>query len=223
MSGDLFAHFTPHVICGVFTNAALAAIFTTLSIFVLCCTPITIIPGYLQIGLEMIYNFIKDQLGPKHERYIVLMFTLFLYICVANLLSMMPIVFPVTSHFFANLAFSLPVFLVMIYEGFVRNFSTYINHFLIPGVPNAISPMVALIELFSFCLRPITLALRLCITITIGHLLLNIFSSIAAQFGDLGVLGLPVLILITLIEFFIAILQAGIFTLLCCIYIAEIK
>jgi F-type H+-transporting ATPase subunit a len=73
--------------------------------------------------------------------------------------------------------------------------------------------------------RPISLSVRLFANMTVGHIIMKIFAgfviSLGAFFVVPGLVPFSVLVGISALEFFVAALQAYIFTILSCIYLND--
>lgn len=119
--------------------------------------------------------------------------------------------------------------------GFAKNGLKFFLLFWPTGAPLVMRPVVGLIELFSFMLRPITLALRLFGNMLGGHVALKVFAGFVvtlgamAAGGGLGLLGIPgaalsmgLVVGLTALEFLVAFLQAFVFAVLTCIYLNDV-
>ena len=214
--------FVPSIIFGTFTDAALACCLVSFIIFAMSMIRINVTPNTFQLPIEMSYNFVLSQLGENNTKYAGFMMTIFWYILIANLIGIIPCVFSITSYITCNFVIAMSVFLCLLYEGLILHTRSFIQHFFIPGIPFYISPFLACIELIVFILRPIILTFRLCLTVTAGHILLEIFSSIADTLGSVGPMMLLGIVPILFIEILISLIQAMVFTMLSCMYIKEI-
>ena len=151
---------------------------------------------------------------------------LFLFILWYNIIGMVPEVLTLTSFLvlpsFISIFFFSSAFLFAI----VQNKFFFIKGFLPKGVPTWISFFLFVIELISYFIRVLSLAVRLFINILAGHLLLKIFSIIICiliQFVNqvfvLSIFLNFILIAFIFLEYAAALLQAVVLTSLVAIYI----
>jgi len=175
----------------------------------------------------MINNLVLDIMGNKGKKFFPFIFTLFLFILFVNILGMVPGFFTVTSHIAVTGVLSVIVLGVVVGVGLYRNGLKYFAHFAPAGVPLVMLLLIVPIEIISFLARPITLAVRLCGNMAAGHIVLKIFASFIVMLSGTGLLSLlgflpfSVLVGLNALEFFVAFLQAYIFTTLTCIYLSE--
>ena len=195
-----------------------------------------LVPRGFQNLAELAYNFVRnniavDVIGPEGAKYANYLASLFFFIFFCNLLEIVPgINFPVTSRMAIPAALALLTYIVFNVVGIMKQGPVkYFKDTLFPpGVPLAIKPLLALIELFSvFVIRPLTLAIRLLANMMAGHVLLTIFFLFSADFVTLEVslpLGLVtalVAAVLIVFELLVISIQAYIFTMLSAFYIAE--
>jgi F-type H+-transporting ATPase subunit a len=204
-------------------------------IFMLLATSkLSIIPGRMQAAAEYLHEFVANMLheniGPEGKKYVPLVFTLFIFVLVANLLGMVPFVgaFTSTSHIAVTFGLAAIVFLVVLAVGFYKHGLHFFSLFVPKGVPIYISWFVVIIEFLSFLSRPFTLAIRLFANMTAGHVLMKVFGGFVVGIGAAG--GLMSLgaifpfvtnIALTGLELLIAVVQAYVFALLTSIYLND--
>jgi len=191
-----------------------------------------IIANRWSIGTESIYgsivNIVRDQIGPVNEIYVPLIFTLFYFILLNNLVGMIPYSFTPTSHLVLTLSLSLTIFIAVTIIGFQQHGLKYFAYFVPAGTPLPLVPIIVLFEFISYLARAISLGLRLGANIIAGHVLLKIISTFTWQIIIAG----PILLLISIIpllfltalaalELGVAILQAYVFTVLTCSYLKD--
>jgi F-type H+-transporting ATPase subunit a len=193
----------------------------------------TLVPGRLQSLAEMSYEFVADTIGQtagkEGMRFFPFVFSLFIFVLVANLIGLVPFSFTVTSHIIVTFALAMAVILTVIVYGFMRHGTGFLRLFVPHGVPGYILPLVVVIEVISFLSRPISLSVRLFANMLAGHITLKVFAGFVTMLSaSLGVFGLAVGILplaltvaITALEFLVAFLQAYVFTILTCIYLND--
>ena len=153
--------------------------------------------------------------------------TLFTFIFVCNIWELIPLVqMPVNARMALPMFMAIVVWFVYIITGIRHQgfFGYFKNAAIPPGVPKAILPLVAFIELLGILItRPFALAVRLFANLLAGHLLLVTFAVITQALFTTTIIGgaLPLALLIFLMgfELLVAFLQAYIFTILAAVYI----
>ncbi|HVZ99042.1 MAG TPA: F0F1 ATP synthase subunit A [Caulobacterales bacterium] len=195
--------------------------------------PAALIPGRAQVVAESAYGFVrgmlKDAAGDEGvKRFFPLVFTLFMFIFVVNLLGMYPYAFAPTSQIVVTASMAIIVFSTVIVIGIAKNGLKFFKIFVPSGVPWYILWFVVLIEIISFFSRPLSHAIRLWANIFAGHLLLKVLAGFvpmmigvggAVAFGSVIPLGMTVAIYA--LEFLVAFLQAYVFAMLTCIYLND--
>ena len=191
-------------------------------------------PSGLTNLIEPFVTFIRDDvakpsIGPKYEKYMPLLMSLFFFILFNNLFGLIPI-FPGGSNVMGNISstiiLAVIVFLVVTFSG-NKNYWQHI--FWMPGVPLPIKILMAPIEFASIFIKPFTLLLRLFANITAGHVIIMTFVSLIFIFGNAGAsvggsvggafMAVPFVAFMNLLELLVSFLQAFIFTLLSALYI----
>jgi ATP synthase subunit 6 len=194
----------------------------------------TIIPNNWQSGVELLYGFIMDMvesmLGDEKTagKYFPFIFFLFSFILFANLVGMVPYSFCVTSHIAVTFTLGIIIWVGTTIIGFRTHGSHFFSRFMPSGAPFAIMPFLIGIELLSYVFTVISISVRLFANMMAGHSLLKILAGFAWAMLSAGVLGifgagvtLSVVLAITGLEFGIAFLQAYVFTMLSCMYLAD--
>jgi len=217
-----------------FTNVALYMFLSILACFAfltLAMSRKAVVPRRFQMSAEVLYNLVGNILesgaGEKARPFFPFIFSLFAFVFFCNLTGMFPRSTSVTSHVIVNLALSLTLFSVIIVTGFVRHGTHFLKLFMPPGVPLFAAPVMIFIEMFSFSVRPFSLSLRLFGNMLAGHLLLQVFASLAAGLLTAGWLAglsiFPLLgdIAVIAFEFFVAFLQAYIYAILASVYLHD--
>ena len=191
-----------------------------------------LVPGRLQSVSEMAYEFVasmlRDAAGSQGMRFFPFVFSLFIFILVANLFGMFPYFFTVTSSIIVTFAFAMMVILTVLIYGFWKNGLGFLNLFVPHGVPGILMPLVVAIEVISFLSRPISLSVRLFANMLAGHITLKVFAgfvvsmSAAGAVGTVGaILPLAMTVALTALEFLVAFLQAYVFAVLTCMYLND--
>lgn len=197
-----------------------------------------LIPGRLQSVAEIFYEFIADTvrgaIGPEGMKFFPYVFTLFIYILLANLLGLFPSVpgvshtFTTTSHIAVTLALGLLSISIVVIYGFYKNGFSFLKLFVPSGVPMWLLPLISLIEIVSFLSRPISLAIRLFANMLAGHIILKVFAGFIISllgaggvFAAIAIFPFLGIVAITLLEILVAFLQAYVFAILTCIYLND--
>lgn len=188
------------------------------------------VPSYYQSVVEMLYLFIvdivKQQAGVKAVKYFPLIFTIFLFILFSNLIGLVPENFTSTSHIIVTFTLSLSFNMGFLMLGFLTHGLSYLWFFVPSGAPKALLPLIVVIEVVSYCLRPFSLAIRLFANMMAGHTLLYILSSFVIALGKtkyfvLGLLPFVLVAAVVFLEIGIAFLQAYVFAILLTIYLND--
>ncbi len=218
-----------HGIDTTITNSALFMILCAVCVWLFFGVAMrkgAMVPGRLQALAEVVYGFVHEivgeNAGKEGLKYFPFMFTVFLFIVGLNILGLLPYSFAPTSHVIVTLALGAVVFLFIVVVGIVRQGPIgFFKHFLPDGIPLWILPLLFVIEMVSFLSRPFSLAIRLAANIGAGHTLMKVMAGFVLPMGIFGVLPMSFLLFMNGLEFFVAILQAYVFTLLACLYLGE--
>jgi F-type H+-transporting ATPase subunit a len=191
-----------------------------------------LVPGRIQSIAELSYEFvasmIKSTAGSEGMRFFPLVFSIFMFICVSNVIGIIPYAFTVSSQIIVTAAMALFVFFLVLFYGLYRNGLKFFKLFVPSGVPIFIMPIVVPIEIISFFLKPISHSVRLFANMLAGHIALKVFAGFVAMLGAFGVVGwvgavlpLGLTIALTALELLVAFLQAYVFAILTCIYLND--
>lgn len=212
-----------------FTNASLYMLLSILSIiifFTASLKNIQIIPNKMQAAAEMLYEFISsvitDNAGVKGLEYMPLILSAFMFVLITNLFGMTPYGFTVTSHIAVTFFMAAMIFLICTLIGFYKHGLHFLSLFLPQGTPLWLAPLMIIIELFTYLARPFTLSIRLAGNMVAGHVLMKVLASFVVGMGIyFGWIPLPLMIVLSGFEIFVAVLQAYIFTILTCVYLND--
>jgi len=218
-----------------FTNSALFMLIALVGLTLLlvgATRPRALVPGRLQSVAEMSYEFVTDMIGstagPEAMRFFPLVFSLFMFILVLNVMGLIPGAFTVTSHIIITVALALLVFFIVYGYGFWKHGLHFFNLFVPKGVPIFILPLIIAIEIMSHLSRPISHSVRLFANMLAGHITLKVFGAFVVMLGSIGVAGwlgavLPLIMVVALsaLELLVAFLQAYVFAILTCIYLND--
>ena len=185
----------------------------------------SLVPTRLQSICEMLYEFVRgmvlDNVGKEGLRYLPAIMTLFLFILLGNLIGMIPGTFTYTSHIVVTLFMGISVIIAVTVIGLARHGTHFLSLFAPSGVPMFIYPLLIPIEIVSYLIRPFSLAMRLAVNMTAGHIMMKTFAGFVLAMGVFGILPFLVAVGLTGLEIVIAFLQAYVFTVLSCIYLND--
>ena len=225
-----------------FTNSALFMALTLgcLWLFMLGGMKRELVPGRWQAAVETFTGFISNMMhtnvGPEGRKFTPYVFSLFMFILIANLIGMMPIgivpgwhAFTVTSHLTVTGVLAIVSFAIVLIVGFWRHGFHFFSLFVPHGTPVVMIPLIFLVELLSFLVRPFSLGLRLFVAMTAGHILLKVLAGFVinglnAGPGIAAIVSLPSFVLmigITLLELLVCAIQAYVFALLTSLYLND--
>lgn len=215
-------------------------------VFLLLCFfsyKIYLIPVPGQFFLESIYKFIFDmvigRVGPAGVVLFPMVFTIFMFILFANVCGLFPFGLTVTAQVGLTFMLGYSSFIGLTILGLSLYKEKFFKKFLVGG---GMSPILVgllfILEIVSYCVRPLSLSVRLAANMIGGHALLHLlgmmFIKMVNSIYGLGgswsfftfVLGSAFFITgifaVGLLEIGVAILQAYIFSLLLCLYIGEV-
>jgi F-type H+-transporting ATPase subunit a len=191
-----------------------------------------IVPGRIQSMAEMFYEFVahtvQSSAGTEGMRFFPFVFTIFIFVLLANLIGLIPFSFTVTSQLIVTAALALTVFFVVVGYGFYRHGLHFLNLFVPKGVPNYILPAIVVIEVLSFLTRPLSHSVRLFANMLAGHITLQVFAAFIIMLAGFGIVGwfgavLPFAMVVVLfaLELLVGVLQAYVFAILTCIYLND--
>jgi len=225
-----------------FTNSALFMVLTlgAMWLFMLGGMKRELVPGRWQAAVETFTGFISNMMhtniGPEGKKFTPYVFSLFMFILIANLIGMMPIgivpgwhAFTVTSHLTVTGVLAIVSFAIVLVVGFWRHGLHFFSLFVPHGTPFVMIPLIFLVELLSFLVRPFSLGLRLFVAMTAGHILLKVLAGFVinglnAGPGIAAIVSLPSFVLmigITLLELLVCAIQAYVFALLTSLYLND--
>jgi len=212
-----------------------------ISLFFLVSAKRALVPGRMQALAEMLFGMVDTTLtagiiGERGRPFLPFVFTLFLLIATLNLMGLAPGGFAVTSQLAVTAALAVMTFAIVLIVGFARNGLGFFKLFFPPGMPLAMALPMVVIELISFSVRPMTLAMRLFGNMLGGHVVTYMFASFVIGLGLFGLHGaglaklgfagsavsFAVIVALLALEFVVAFLQAFVFAALTCVYLNEV-
>jgi F-type H+-transporting ATPase subunit a len=200
------------------------AILCIFGLFVLATRHRGIIPTRLQSVAEVfygfIYNMVEEVAGHDGVKYFPYVMTLFLFILLSNLLGLLPMSFTTTSHVAVTASLALLVFLGVTLIGIARKGLGFFSMFWVSSAPLALRPVLAVIEIISYIMRPVSHSIRLAGNLLAGHAVLKVFAGFASM-AIISPLAIAGAVGIYALEVLVAFVQAYVFTILTCVYLKD--
>lgn len=211
-----------------FTNSSFFALLAVVAVCLFLMTAMSgsgLVPTRMQSMAEGLYEFVRnmvrDSCGEAGLKYFPYIFTLFLFILGCNLLGMMPYSFTVTSHFAVTVFLALSVFITVTVIGFMRHGVGFLGLFWPMDAPALMRPILAVIEVISYFVRPVSHSIRLGANMMAGHAVLKVFAGFVGALGVFGVIPMAAIVGVTALEFLVAVIQAYVFAILTCVYLHD--
>lgn len=183
-----------------------------------------IIPSRSQSIAELAYGFVykmvEDVTGKDGVKYFPYVMTLFMFIVFSNFLGLIPTSFTPTSHIAVTAVLAFAVFFGVTALGFVLNGTKFLGLFWPSSAPLGLRPVLAVIELISYFVRPVSHSIRLAGNIMAGHAVMKVFAGFAAVAAIAPVSVLAITAIYGL-EVLVAFIQAYVFTILTCVYLKD--
>ncbi|WP_298839811.1 F0F1 ATP synthase subunit A [uncultured Roseobacter sp.] len=209
------------------TNTALWMGFSVIAIIVLLVlgsSKRAVVPSRSQSVAELAYGFIykmvEDICGKEGLKFFPYIMTLFMFIVCANFLGLIPTSFTPTSHFAVTVVLALAVFITVTIVGFVKNGAGFLSLFWVASAPLPLRPVLAIIELISYFVRPVSHSIRLAGNVMAGHAVIKVFAGFAAltAVSPVAILGITAMYGL---EVLVSFIQAYVFTILTCVYLKD--
>jgi F-type H+-transporting ATPase subunit a len=208
-----------------------------------------IVPNRGQAVVEALYNIIDRVLvgpilGPEGRPYVPYLFTLFMVILTLNLMSVvlavgnlagLSLTFAVTSQLAVTATLAVITFFSVFFLGFVKHGPKFVTLFAPSGMPKVMLIFMIPIEMLSYFVRPVTLAMRLFGNMLGGHVVMSLFGSFVVALAIVGlsggiaslafipsVLSFTMIVALTGLELVVAVLQAFVFAALATVYLNEV-
>nr|YP_010455509.1 ATP synthase F0 subunit 6 [Artibeus hartii]UUA63140.1 ATP synthase F0 subunit 6 [Artibeus hartii] len=161
----------------------------------------------------------------KGQTWALMLMSLILFIGSTNLLGLLPHSFTPTTQLSMNLGMAIPLWAGTVILGFRYKTKASLAHFLPQGTPLPLIPMLIIIETISLFIQPMALAVRLTANITAGHLLIHLIGGATLALMSIStataLITFVILVLLTILEFAVALIQAYVFTLLVSLYLHD--
>ena len=184
-----------------------------------------LVPGRMQSIAEVLYSFVhkmvEDIAGREGLRYFPYILTIFLFVLVANVLGLLPMSFTTTSHIAVTATMALVIFFTVTILGFVKNGMQFLGLFWISSAPLALRPVLAIIEVISYFVRPVSHSIRLAGNMMAGHAVIKVFAGFAGVLGIGSVAPVVAIMAVYGLESLVVCIQAYVFTILTCVYLKD--
>lgn len=223
-----------------FTNSAvwMIAAAALLFVFMLGGMKRQVVPGRWQMAVEGFTGFIdkllEANIGKEGRKFLPYVFSLFMFILFTNAVGLLPLglipgvhPFTATSHFTVTGVLAILSFSIVLIVGFARHGLRFFKLFVPHGTPIPVLLLVVPIEMVSFMVRPFSLALRLFVAMTAGHILLKVLAGFIIMSGPtswavpVGAASFALMIGVSALELLVAGVQAYVFALLTSLYIND--
>jgi len=210
------------------TNASLwmaIAVLAVILLLVIGTRRRAIVPSRTQSIAELAYGFVhsmvEDVAGKDGLKFFPYIMTLFIFIVFSNFLGLIPLSFSTTSQFAITVPLALMVFVTVTAIGFLRHGIGFLKLFWVSSAPLLLRPVLAVIELISYFVRPVSHSIRLAGNIMAGHAVIEVFAvfvGVSVFIAPLAFLGILAMFAMDVL---VAFIQAYVFTILTCVYLKD--
>nr|YP_002364473.1 ATP synthase F0 subunit 6 [Todiramphus sanctus vagans]ABY82547.1 ATP synthase subunit 6 [Todiramphus sanctus vagans] len=180
----------------------------------------------LQLWLiNLITKQLMMPLNKNGHKWALILTSLMMFLLLINLLGLLPYTFTPTTQLSMNMALAFPLWLATLIIGLRNQPSISLGHLLPEGTPTPLIPALIMIETTSLLIRPLALGVRLTANLTAGHLLIQLISTASMVLLPImpavSILTTTILLLLTILEVAVAMIQAYVFVLLLSLYLQE--
>ena len=200
------------------------AVLCIVALFVLGSRGRAIVPSRVQSIGELMYGFIykmvEDVTGKDGIKYFPYIMTIFLFILFANFLGILPMSYTTTSQIAVTAVLGFGVFFAVTILGFVLNGPKFLGLFWMKDAPLVLRPVIAIIEIISYFVRPVSHSVRLAGNLMAGHAVIKVFAGFAA-IALVSPVSVVAITGILALEVLVAAIQAYVFTILTCVYLKD--
>nr|YP_004285897.1 ATP synthase F0 subunit 6 [Eupsittula pertinax chrysogenys]ADM26304.1 ATP synthase F0 subunit 6 [Eupsittula pertinax chrysogenys] len=176
-------------------------------------------------AINMITKQLMMPLNKPGHKWAIILTSLMMLLLTINLLGLLPYTFTPTTQLSMNMALAFPLWLATLLTGLRNQPTASLGHLLPEGTPTPLIPALIMIETISLLIRPLALGVRLTANLTAGHLLIQLISTATITLLPImpavSVLTTTVLLLLTILEVAVAMIQAYVFVLLLSLYLQE--
>ncbi|MBT8408539.1 MAG: F0F1 ATP synthase subunit A [Alphaproteobacteria bacterium] len=180
----------------------------------------TRVQSVAELAYGFVYKMVEDVAGKDGVKYFPYIMTLFMFIVFSNILGLIPTAFTTTSHIAVTAVMAMAVFLTVTILGFVLHGVSFIKLFWISSAPLVLRPILALIEVISYFVRPLSHSIRLAGNMMAGHAVIKVFAAFAA-ITAIAPLSIAAITAIYALEVLVSFIQAYVFAILTCVYLKD--
>nr|QLD22130.1 ATP synthase F0 subunit 6 [Guerlinguetus aestuans] len=181
--------------------------------------------SFQQWLIQLVLKQMMTMHNLKGRTWSLMLISLIMFIGSTNLLGLLPHSFTPTTQLSMNLGMAIPLWAGAVITGFRHKTKASLAHFLPQGTPIPLIPMLVIIETISLFIQPMALAVRLTANITAGHLLMHLIGGATLVLTSIStptaMITFIILVLLTILEFAVALIQAYVFTLLVSLYLHD--
>lgn len=210
------------------TNQTLWLAIALLAIFLLFVVGVrgrALVPTRTQSVAETIYIFVRkmveDIAGKDGLKYFPWIMTIFVFILFSNVLGLLPYSFTTTSHVALTGLLALAVFIFVTVLGFTLHGFSFLKLFWIAQAPLVLRPILLIIEVISYFVRPVSHSIRLAGNMMAGHAVIKVFAGFAGALGIGAVAPIIAIVAVFGLEVLVTVIQAYVFAILTCVYLKD--
>lgn len=181
----------------------------------------TRVQSIAELAYGFVYQMVEDVTGKDGVRFFPYIMTLFMFIVFGNFLGLLPMSFTTTSHIAVTAVLAMAVFLSVTVLGFALHGVKFLGLFWVSAAPLALRPVLAVIEVMSYFVRPVSHSIRLAGNMMAGHAVIKVFAGFAGVMGAGAVLPVVAISAVYALEVLVAFVQAYVFTILTCVYLKD--
>jgi F-type H+-transporting ATPase subunit a len=167
-------------------------------------------------------EIVRPNLGHAGDKYLPYFLTLFFFILFCNLLGMVPFGATATGNIAVTAGMALTTFLMINISGINElGFGHYLHTFIPPGLPFWLVPLMFVIEVLGLFTKSFALCIRLFANMIAGHIVILAFMGLIFIFHSIFIapISIAAAVGLSLLELFVAFLQAYVFTLLTAVFV----
>ncbi len=210
------------------SNATLwfaVAIAATAALLILTTSGRSLVPSKGQSIAEILYGFVhkmvEDIAGKEGLKYFPYIMAIFMFTLTANVVGLLPMSFTTTSHLAVTGVLAFTIFIVITIIGFAKNGVSYFGLLWVSSAPGALRPILFLIELISYFVRPVSHSIRLMGNMMAGHAVIKVFAGFAGAMGVGAFVPIIGIVAVYGLEMLVTVIQAYVFTILTCVYLND--
>jgi F-type H+-transporting ATPase subunit a len=219
--GKEFAFYTPTIV----TLWMGLAVLSVVGLLVLGTRGRAIVPSRVQSVAELLYGFVykmvEDVSGKDGVKYFPHVMTLFVFILAANFLGLIPYSYTTTAQLAVTATMALLVFFGVTLLGLYKHGLGFLKIFWVSQAPLALRPVLAIIEVISYFVRPVSHSIRLMGNMMAGHAVIKVFAGFAGVMGLGAVAPILAITAVYALETLVAFIQAYVFAILTCVYLRD--